>query len=149
MKLNEELPDWLANQKKKNPFKIPDNFFEHFERDFLKKIKTEEVPKAKVVVFTRWHRYAAAAVISGLIVVIGLQLNGNWNHTEQMASFSSLRWEDMESELGSLAAEDLIRILNENDIETIESELFAPDASEVERFLLEDLQDEDLESLFN
>jgi hypothetical protein len=149
MKANEEMPEWLAKQKEKNPFKVPENYFEDFEAGFLKKLKTKKVVKSKVVSLTGWYRYAAAAVISGLIVIVGFQLNGQWKSSEQMASFSNLEWDDVESELASFAAEDLISILNESDIETIESDLFAPNTLEIERFLLEDIQEEDLESLFN
>jgi hypothetical protein len=149
MKANEELPEWLAKQKQKNPFKIPENYFEQFESDFLEKVKEVEVPKAKVVHLTRFYRFAAAAVVSGLIIVFGWQLTDQWNSSDKVASFSSLEWEDVESELAALDADELISILNDDDIENIESDLYTPNSKDVERFLLEDIQEEDLEALFN
>ncbi|GAB6120817.1 hypothetical protein [Dysgonomonas termitidis] len=60
--------------KKKNPFKVPENYFENFNADMMGKLPEKETEKAKVVPLWRkalpWT--AAAAVFCGVIFSTGI-----------------------------------------------------------------------------
>jgi hypothetical protein len=63
----------LSSIKKENPYSLPERYFEHLP---VKNQKEEIRPAVKVVaLFKRtWFRYAAAAIVTGVIILAGLQL---------------------------------------------------------------------------
>jgi hypothetical protein len=62
----ESLSPLLSGLTKEMPYSVPENYF-----DTLKKIDKEEKPKAKVITMgpRKWLRYAAAAVVTGVIAI--------------------------------------------------------------------------------
>lgn len=60
----------LAGLKKENPYQVPAGYFENLSTDIAAK---ESKPQANVVSFTsrKWFRYAAAAVVTGVVVLAG------------------------------------------------------------------------------
>jgi hypothetical protein len=64
--------------KEENTFAVPENYFDDLSERILDKIKGKET---KVVLFSsakKWWKYAAAAVITGVVVISSLQI---FNHT--------------------------------------------------------------------
>lgn len=149
MKEKETIPDWLKERKEKESFTVPENYFEEFETAFLQKLHEERRPPAKVLGIKSFYKYAVAAVVTGLVLIAGWQINGNWGDQQQLASFSDMDWGEVETTLEDLPTIEIVDMLSSEDFETLQTDLFSPDAMEVEQFLLEDIQVEDLESLFN
>lgn len=60
--------------KNKNPFKVPDNYFENFNTEIMSKLPEKETPRAKIVPL--WKKVmpwaAAAAVFCGVIFSTGI-----------------------------------------------------------------------------
>jgi len=63
----------LSSLKKENPYTVPDGYFDSISSIHQKE---EKQPAAKVVsLFSRtWFRYAAAAIVTGVIILAGFQL---------------------------------------------------------------------------
>ena len=99
IKEEEETPDSeikslspaLHYLKEENVFSVPEGYFDNLSDEILKKIKGE---KTKVVSFnsvTKWWKYAAAAVIAGIITITSLQLfhqntNGDQNVAGELSN---------------------------------------------------------------
>lgn len=69
----ESISPLLAGLKKENPYSIPQGYFENLASDIAVK---ETATEAKVISLTRrsWFRYAAAAVVTGVIVLTGFMI---------------------------------------------------------------------------
>jgi len=75
---NEELATlspFLSGLNKEMPFSVPQGYFESLSENISKE---ESIPAAKVISITsrKWFRYAAAAVIIGVVVATGLLFLG-------------------------------------------------------------------------
>lgn len=76
---DESLPDVLLKAGKKMPYVVPAGYFENLSGELLKKLEPAR-PAAKVISIgaAKWMRYAAAAVVAGIIVLSSLvYFNGN------------------------------------------------------------------------
>ncbi len=75
-----ELSPLLSGLKKEMPYSVPAGYFETLSDNI---IATENKPASKVVSFgaRKWIRYAAAAVITGVIFMAGFLYIGNNNNT--------------------------------------------------------------------
>lgn len=63
----------LSSLKKENPYRVPEGYFEGLPATNQK--ETTQQPAKVVSLFSRtWFRYAAAAVVTGVIILAGLQL---------------------------------------------------------------------------
>ncbi len=64
------LSPLLASLKKETPYTVPQGYFENLAADIAKKENKQE---AKIISFSsrKWFRYAAAAVVTGVIVMAG------------------------------------------------------------------------------
>ncbi len=71
----ETLSPLLSGLKKEMPFSVPQGYFESLTENISKE---ESKPAAKVISITsrKWFRYAAAAVIIGIVVTTGLLFLG-------------------------------------------------------------------------
>lgn len=66
----------LRNMSKKVPYKVPAAYFDQLPHQLLQKITEENKTPARVVNFSRsWLKYAAAAVITGVVAI------GGWFYT--------------------------------------------------------------------
>ena len=80
------LSPMLSTLKKDMPFSVPQGYFEN-----LSIPSRIEAPAAKVVSFTqrKWYRYAAAAVVTGLVVLAGfLFIAKNSSNKAPLAQFT-------------------------------------------------------------
>lgn len=64
----------LFSLKDKNTFTAPEHYFENFSDTILAKIKTKKAKIISINSFTRWQKYAAAAVIAGIITIGSFQI---------------------------------------------------------------------------
>ena len=69
----ETISPLLSSLKKEMPYRVPAGYFENIAATTI--LKEEPVKEAKVVSFIsrKWFRYAAAAVITGIILLAGFQ----------------------------------------------------------------------------
>lgn len=66
---DEKLPERLQDLDRKLPYQVPADYFSHFAGKMLEQVAPKQ---AKVVPLrTRWMRMAAAAVVTGLLVMSG------------------------------------------------------------------------------
>lgn len=64
----------LFSLKDKRTFTVPEHYFENFSDNVFKKIKPKKSKVISINRSTRWWRYAAAAVIAGIIIIGALQI---------------------------------------------------------------------------
>ncbi len=72
----ETLSPLLSGLKKEIPYSIPQGYFEELTKNISKE---ENKPSAKIISLTsrKWFRYAAAAVVVGIIAITGFLVTGN------------------------------------------------------------------------
>jgi hypothetical protein len=68
----EKLSPLLSGMKKQLPYSVPDGYFDNL-------VEKTNKPAAKIISIThsRWFRYAAAAVVTGVVVLAGFIFFGN------------------------------------------------------------------------
>lgn len=89
----EGLSPIMAVLKDKNPYLVPEGYFGTLADEVISKTAERSRSKAKVVGFGRrmsWMKYAAAAVVAGLIVTVGwLRWHPNTSSTQNLAATGS------------------------------------------------------------
>jgi hypothetical protein len=74
---DEELPAWMQ-QARTMPYAVPPDYFEHFSPAVLQQVAPQKEPARVISMFTRnWVRYAAAAVVTGALVLGGFLYSGS------------------------------------------------------------------------
>lgn len=80
----ESISPLLSGLKKEMPYRVPQGYFES-------SIDTPAQPETKVISISsrKWFRYAAAAVVAGIIILAGFLYNGNTsgNQAQSLATF--------------------------------------------------------------
>ncbi len=81
----ETLSPLLGSMKKEMPFTVPEGYFNTLSKDI---VAEENKPSAKIISIgsRKWYRYAAAAVVTGLIVLSGFLYFGKNNSTVEPGS---------------------------------------------------------------
>ena len=82
----EEFP-LLSSLKDKNVFSVPEGYFESLSDRVLSKIAHKP---AKVISIKSWMKYAAAAVVAGVMAITGLQIYNGGSANHQVASNDKL-----------------------------------------------------------
>ena len=132
----ENLSPLLSGLKKDMPFSVPQNYF----NDLALPVR----PKAKVVSLSghKWFRYAAAAVVAGLIVTLGLVIGTNNNNPEKaIAKFE----QKIEKEIEKAPDKELDEFLLQFSVAGMTGEekaYTAPATGEVEAYLKDVSEDE-------
>jgi hypothetical protein len=77
----ETLSPLLSGLKKQMPYSVPEGYFEGLDKTVI--IQTVE-PQAKVISITKtkWFRYAAAAVVTGVVAVSGFLILSKQNNID-------------------------------------------------------------------
>lgn len=136
----ERIAPLLAGLKKENPYSLPKGYFENLASDIAaKEIRTE----ANVISITsrNWLRYAAAAVITGLIFMAGfLLIKGNGEPGSGGKALANVS-KDVKK-LNDAQKAELIDFLDINGTET--AQISADNKSKEVQQLLSDLSDEEL-----
>ncbi len=107
----------LYSLKDKNVFEVPANYFEEISHQVVAKIKDNR-PAKVISIHSRWWKYAAAAVIAGVITLGSLQ----WFHSSQdkneistyEASFQYKTPGQLDEGITSLTDEEIIKYLEKH-----------------------------------
>lgn len=141
---DEPLPDVLLQAGKQMPYEVPTGYFEQVPEAVIARI---EKPKAKVVpLFGRqWVRYAAAAIITGFVVLGGLMYLQQDNQSANGVSEPS-SW--VAKTLKNVSNQELDEFLNSavvNGTETARQTSEKPEA----RKLLQDVSTSELDAFLS
>lgn len=135
------ISPFLSGLKKEMPFEVPAGYFDSLP---LQPVQVEK-PAAKVIPFTRRKsfRYAAAAVVAGLIISVGLLIGiGNKNADQSIAKFE----QKIEKEIEKTSDKELDEFLqqfSDAGLTGEEKAYTAPVTLEAEE-LLKDVPDDEL-----
>lgn len=114
-----ELSPALHYLKQENVFTIPDNYFD----DLSDRIKEKVSPSAgKVISINRvqkWWKYAAAAVVAGIITVTSFEIYNNGGTGSKMPPYVQLSAQyktpaQLEKGISSLSADEIANYLEKN-----------------------------------
>ncbi|HXR84500.1 MAG TPA: hypothetical protein VN722_09345 [Hanamia sp.] len=105
--------------KEEKVFDVPENYFDNLSDRILKKIKP---PKTKVISFSsrKWWRYAAAAVVTGVVAISSLQIfNHNSNPVTTDKAIMQLASQyktpaQIDKGIASLNDEEIVNYLEKN-----------------------------------
>ena len=78
----------LFSLKDKRTFTVPEHYFENFSDYVFTKIKPKKAKVVSINRSTRWWRYAAAAMIAGIIMIGALQLFNEKSSNDKGDKFS-------------------------------------------------------------
>lgn len=133
----EKLSPVLSGLKKEMPYSVPNGYFENLGKHTPKE-------KTKVVSLThrKWFRYAAAAVVTGVIVLAGFMIFGN--KTNEPGTKSLAKFEKDVKKMDEIEKENLIDFidagLNGDESASIKADNKSDDIKE----LLKGISDEEL-----
>ena len=113
----ENLSPLISSLKEKNVYEIPEGYFENIAGEVINKIKPQQA--AKVISInkkTNWLRYAAAAVMIGVIAttVIFLFNNKKQNYTDY--NFARLDDKQLTDSLHNMNDEDILNYMQSHNI---------------------------------
>ena len=105
----------LHSLKNKNVFTVPENYFEGVSHQIINKIKSHQ-PAKVISMKTRWWKYAAAAIIAGIITIGSLQIFNSSRDGGQIPSYveSSFQYktpEQVDEGIASLSDDEIIKYL--------------------------------------
>ncbi|HUR65161.1 MAG TPA: hypothetical protein VMZ03_02320 [Chitinophagaceae bacterium] len=145
--VNEEtdaISPLLAGLKKEMPFTVPQGYFENLATNAATKETKQE---AKIISLTsrKWFRYAAAAVVAGIIFMTGLLLINTNKEKESGAKTLAKVSRDVKK-LSETQKDDLLDFLDAgmNGTETVE--VNTTDKTKEIQQLLQDVSEEELKS---
>ena len=139
---DEALPEILKSHTKQMPYTVPSGYFEGLTAQVAAKV----APKAKVVSFsTRVMRFAAAAVITGVIAVAGVLYLNNRSTALDPAE-QPHAW--VEQKLQNVSNQDLEAFINTADVGFNSKELAKHSKGEV-RQMLRDVSTNELNAFLN
>lgn len=137
------LSPLLGSLKKETPFSVPAGYFDTLASDIAAKEKATE---ARVVSLGRpgWFRYAAAAVVTGVVFMAGFFiLNKGADKTQEGSQVLAKIYRDIKP-LNETQKEDLIDFLNAGMDGTETAQVNPENKSKEVKELLEDVSDEEL-----
>lgn len=131
----------LGSLKKEMPYQVPQGYFETLAGDIAAK---ESKTEAKVISLTsspKWFRYAAAAVVAGIILMAGFLLFNRGGEKEAGGRVFAKVSKDMKK-LNDAQKDELIDFLNINGTETARVNI--DNRSKEIQQLLKDVSEEEL-----
>jgi hypothetical protein len=140
----EAISPLLASLKKETPFTVPQGYFENIA---LGSATKESKQEAKVISLTsrKWFRYAAAAVVAGIIFMAGLLIIDNNNEKVTGAKTLAKVSKDVKK-LSETQKDDLIDFLDAGMSGTETAEINTTNRSKEIQQLLQDVSEEELKS---
>ena len=123
-KAEEELRDispMLYSIKGENVFTVPRGYFESFADEIIEKIKPQPAKVITMKKRTSWFKYAAAAVVAGIISVTSLQIFNNSHNSDVSSlpadvqiSFKYKTQDDINNGIAKLSDDDIAKYLEKN-----------------------------------
>ncbi|MEO6135431.1 MAG: hypothetical protein ABIP35_09775 [Ginsengibacter sp.] len=111
----------LASLPKKNVFSVPENYFENLSGEIISKLDTKAKSAKVISMFAGWRKYAAAAIVAGIIAISSLFIfNGTTNDTNDAVAFAAnvskqfKTPEQLEAGLAALGDEEIIKYLEKH-----------------------------------
>jgi hypothetical protein len=147
MTSNDHLPEVLQHHRQM-PYTVPEGYFEGVAESVLAKVKVKK-PVGKVVSFGMkpWMRIAAAAVVTGLIVLGGIAYFGN---NSKSIDPNSQPDEWISQKLKNINSKELDEFIRTVDISFSSKELAASANGEAEvRKMLKDVSNSELDAFLN
>ena len=138
----ENLSPLLSQLKKKTTYTVPGGYFENLQPAFINEGSGE---KAKVVSITRqkWFRYAAAAVMIGVVATIGFfALNKKENIDPQNKSFA---W--VKKNLNKVSTDEINEFVELANAET--TDIAKLDGKDEINSLLKEVSDKEIQEFLN
>jgi hypothetical protein len=139
----ERLPEILARLDKTMPFEVPAGYFETLPEIVLGRVAT---PKARVVSMSRrWMRYAAAAVITGVIAISGWVY---FNNKPASVSVDNPEW--VATKLKDVETKELEQFIEQTDVTIAQNKPKTKTTNTTEaESLLKDVSNEELSSFLD
>jgi hypothetical protein len=140
---DEKLSPLMTGLKQSNPFEVPMNYFEGLPQSILNRAMAES-KTAKLVSFSignAWLKYAAAAVLTGVLITIGLFTFNKHNASDPLSA------------LAKVSDQEMVNYIENHDISMIDSTNFSTASVEWGdndvKELLEDVPDAELQQYVN
>lgn len=143
---DESLPPILIKAGKSMPYKVPAGYFNELSSVILKKISTPK-EKAKVISIgsRNWMRYAAAAMIAGVITISSIMYFGKTKTIDP--SVQSGEW--VAKQLKNVSNQELEEFINTADINATAIAQNEKNGNTEIQKLLKDVPDAELEKFLN
>jgi hypothetical protein len=145
------LSPLLDGLNKKTPYFVPDSYFENLHTEIIKNVTKKTGAKIVSLTSRRLYRYAAAAVIAGIILLGGvfyLNQQNNKNNPVEAAK----AWANVEKQVEKISdkeLKDFVQLVNTNDLTTQEGTVNKSIASEDVNNLLKDISDKELQEFLD
>ncbi len=138
----ETLSPLLLQLKDKATYSVPEHYFEQLDQASR---STAPVQKAKVISITRrrWVRYAAAAIVVGLVATIGFTFLNKKESVE--SNDKSLAW--IEKNLKKVSTDDISEFVESVSIES--TDIVKTATKDEVRNLLKDVTDKEIQDFLN
>ncbi len=136
----EELSPLLSGLKKEMLYTVPQGYFENISTAVIQ-------PKARVISMTRqkWFRYAAAAVVTGLIVVSGFLIFNK--HASIDPKEKSFAW--VEKNLKKVSTDVIDKFVQQADVEVPAVASVDPKETNEIKELMKDVPDKDIQKFLD
>lgn len=141
----DELPASLTGIGKQMPYAVPPHYFEELPQQIMANVTK---PKAKVVMFgqTTWMRYAAAAIVFGIIVLGSVfYFKGN----QQTIDPNKQPEEWVAKKLQNVSNKDLEEFINTMDVSAQKSEVAKTKHTKEVKQLMKDVPTSELDAFLN
>lgn len=117
-----EISPLLYSIKGENVFTVPQAYFESFADEIIEKIKPQPAKVITMKKRTSWFKYAAAAVVAGIISVTSLQIFNNSHNNSDVSSlpadvqisFKYKTQDDINNGIAKLSDDDIAKYLERN-----------------------------------
>ncbi|MBD0331172.1 MAG: hypothetical protein ICV66_00810 [Chitinophagaceae bacterium] len=138
------LPATLSKLDKTMPYEVPVGYFNWLPQEIIHKVAPQK-PRAKIVSFAgqRWYRYAAAAIITGIIALSGILYLRNNQPTE------SVPQNGVATMLHDVSNKDLDEFINTTDVSMKQAKMAKNGSASEVRSLLRDVSDKELDAFLS
>ena len=141
---DEKLPEVLVKAGKLMPYEVPVGYFEDLPTTILNKVNPMRKTAKVISMNSRWMKYAAAAMVAGIIAISSIFYFGNRKGTEP--SVHSEQW--IASKLKNVSTKEIEEFINTADINSTALAQRSSGKTEV-RSLLNDVPDSELDKFLD
>jgi len=142
----------LNGLNKKTPYFIPEGYFENLGTEISKNPNKKTGAKIVSLTSRRLYRYAAAAVITGIILMAGVLYLNQQNHQNNNPVEAGKAWAKIEKQVEKISdkeLKDFVQLTNTNDLSTQDNVANTSIASEDVNNLLKDISDKELQEFLD
>lgn len=130
----QDLAPSLAKMEKKNPYLVPDGYFESLQSRIVQKVNSAQGEKSRSKIIPMWTKYAAAACLT---IAMGITLYLKLNQEKPTINWAEIPEEEIVSYL-------------ENHLDDSDTQLlFDQQNTQQTNIRLENINNQDLENYLN